>query len=31
MAMANVVKLHEHVDRLTMLADEVKARKIVRD
>ena len=31
MAMAKIAKLHEHVDRLTMLADEVKAGKIVRD
>ena len=30
-AMAKIAKLHEHVDRLTMLADEVKAGKIVRD
>ena len=31
MAMAKIAKLHEHVDQLTMLADEVKAGKIVRD
>lgn len=30
-AMAKIAQLHEHVDRLTMLADEVKAGKIVRD
>lgn len=29
-AMAKIAQLHEHVDRLTMLADEVKAGKIVR-
>ena len=30
-AMAKIAQLHEHVDRLTMLADEVKAGKIIRD
>lgn len=30
-AMAKIANLHEHVDRLTMLPDEVKAGKIVRD
>ncbi|MGY3084850.1 hypothetical protein [Pseudomonas fragi] len=30
MAMEKIANLHEHVDRLTMLADEVKAGKIVR-
>lgn len=30
MAMAKIAQLHEHVDRLTLLADEVKAGKIVR-
>lgn len=29
-AMERIVKLHEHVDRLTVLADEVKAGRIVR-
>ena len=29
-AMAKIAQLHEHVDRLTMLADKVKAGKIVR-
>lgn len=29
-AMAKVAQLYEHVDRLTMLANEVKAGKIVR-
>ena len=29
-AMVKIAQLHEHVDRLTMLADEVKAGKIVR-
>ena len=30
-AMEKIAQLHEHVDRLTMFADEVKAGKIVRD
>ena len=29
-AMERIVKLHEHVDRLTVLADEVKAGQITR-
>ena len=31
MAMAKIAKLHEHVDRLTILADEVKAGRIARN
>lgn len=31
MAMAKIANLHEHVDRLTMLAEEVKAGNIFRD
>ncbi|ARQ76988.1 hypothetical protein B6D87_13570 [Pseudomonas fragi] len=31
MVMEKIAKLYEHVDRLTMLAEEVKAGKIVRN